>query len=336
MKLTVLLPLVTSTIPGAWSCLRWYSAGLIRPSLLCPYWSAIATMPANSGIVLVGDRDDAGELRRRRAGPPAGAPGSRRAGKRLEENYARGAERDVRDAAVVPGDPADRVLVGGAGEDRRQAPSAGQRERCDPQVPQRRGVVAVVPGGVGRGPAAGRVQVQCGAADAGDERVRRGPFDDPVMVEGARGGGARDAEIVGGGQHGDMVPAGVDVGVAQPADGGPAREGREVLLREGEALADDIAEVTGDHVILGRHELREAAAGDRLGRGGLDQEDVRPRGDLMGQLNVAGRLSGFVPHLGVLRVVGRHLAHGLQYPECRRGREAEGAVEGRQVVTDGR
>src|ERR1022692_4178881 len=280
MKLTVLLPLVTSTIPGAWSCLRWYSAGLIRPSLLCPYWSAIATMPANSGIVLVGDRDDAGELRRRRAGPPAGDPGSRRAGKGLEENYARGAERDVRDAAVVPGDPADRVLVGGAGEDRRQAPSAGQRERCDPQVPQRRGVVAVVPGGVGRGPAAGRVQVQGGAADAGDERVRRGPFDDPVMVEGARGGGARDAEIVGGGQHGDMVPAGVDVGVAQPADGGPAREGRE------------------------------AAAGDRLGRGGLDQEDVRPRGDLMGQLNVAGRLSGFVPHLGVLRVVGGTLPTG--------------------------
>jgi hypothetical protein len=50
MKLTVLLPLVTSTIPGACSCLRRYSAGLIRLSLLCAYWSAIAAMPANSGV----------------------------------------------------------------------------------------------------------------------------------------------------------------------------------------------------------------------------------------------------------------------------------------------
>ena len=49
-KLTVLLPLVTLTIPGACACFRRYSAGLIRPSLLCAYWSAIATMPANSGV----------------------------------------------------------------------------------------------------------------------------------------------------------------------------------------------------------------------------------------------------------------------------------------------
>jgi len=54
--------------------------------------------------VLVGDRDDAGELGRRRAGAPAGSPGSRRAGIGLEAEDApaeRGAERDARDAALI-------------------------------------------------------------------------------------------------------------------------------------------------------------------------------------------------------------------------------------------
>src|ERR1022692_2396380 len=108
--------------------------------------------------VLVGDGDDACELRRRRAGPPAGSPDSRRPGEGLEDGNGaaeRAAHRHVRDAAPVPGHAAHRVLVGGPGEDRRQASAAGPRQRAE-HLRYRR-VAAVVPGGVGGGPVPGRV-----------------------------------------------------------------------------------------------------------------------------------------------------------------------------------
>src|ERR1022692_2965486 len=108
--------------------------------------------------VLVGDGDDACELRRRRAGPPTGSPDSRRPGEGLEDGNGaaeRAAHRHVRDAAPVPGHAAHRVLVGGPGEDRRQASAAGPRQRAE-HLRYRR-VAAVVPGGVGGGPVPGRV-----------------------------------------------------------------------------------------------------------------------------------------------------------------------------------
>ena len=50
VKVTVLLPAVMSTIPGACFLASWYSAGLSRPSRWCANWSAMATTPANSGV----------------------------------------------------------------------------------------------------------------------------------------------------------------------------------------------------------------------------------------------------------------------------------------------
>ena len=168
--------------------------------------------------------------------------------------------------------------------------------------------------------------------DRGDQGVGGGPVDDRVRAEHAAGlRGPGDPEVVGGGQHGDVVPVGAEVGVAQLQQGGPARE---VLLRDAEALADDVAQIVGDHVVLRRHELREAAAGQGLGGRRLDQQDAGSRGDGVGGLHVGGRLTGRIHHVRVLRVVARHAAHGLQHPERRRPGQAERGVEDPQVMTD--
>src|ERR1700693_3406275 len=50
MNDTELLPVVTSTRPGARAADRPYSAGLIMPSACPAIWSARATIPANSGL----------------------------------------------------------------------------------------------------------------------------------------------------------------------------------------------------------------------------------------------------------------------------------------------
>ena len=113
----------------------------------------------------------------------------------------------------------------------------------------------VPPTAVTRGSEAGQSTTGCGAEQAAGFR------------------GPRDPEVVGGGQHGDVVPVSAEVGVAQLRHGGPARE---VLLRDAEALADHVAQIVGDHVVLRGHELREATAGEGLGGGRLDQQDAGP------------------------------------------------------------
>ena len=127
------------------------------------------------------------------------------------------------------------------------------------------------------------------------------------------------------------VTASAEVGVTQLQQGGPARE---VLLGDAEALADDVAEVVRDHVVLGRRKLGEAPAGQGLGHGRLDQQDAGARSDRVRGLHVGGGLTGRLHHVLVVRVIGRHLAHGLQYPQGRRPGQAESAVEDPQVMAD--
>ena len=158
------------------------------------------------------------------------------------------------------------------------------------------------------------------------------PVNDTLGAEHAAGPrGAGNPEIVGGGQHRDVVPFRADVGVAQAQDGGPARE---VLLWDAEALGDDVAQVVRDHVVLGRHELREAAARERLGHRRLNQQDAGPGCYGVGCLHVGGGLGRRVRHVLVARVVARHLTHGLQHPQRRRSRQAGALVEDAQVVAD--
>ena len=46
----MLLPVTTSTMPGACRAESWYRYGLIAPSGWPATWSARATIPANSGV----------------------------------------------------------------------------------------------------------------------------------------------------------------------------------------------------------------------------------------------------------------------------------------------
>ena len=176
--------------------------------------------------------------------------------------------------------------------------------------------------------------MQRGAADAGYQWIGGWPLHDAVVVEGIAGPvESGNAVVVRRAEHGDAVPPGVDVRVAKPQHVRPARE---VLLGEAEALADDVAQVVLDHVVLGRDHLREAAAGGGLLGRRLDQQDVRARGHGVCPLHVQRGLAGLVDHACVAGVERRDRALGLQHPERGRGRQAEAAVEGREVGADGR
>src|ERR1700733_6460189 len=88
--------------------------------------------PETMARVLVGDRDDAGELRGCFAGPPGRVPAGRGAREGVVDEHRaaeRGAHRDVGDTAPVPGDAAHAVLVGGPGEEPGQPSAAGPRKR---------------------------------------------------------------------------------------------------------------------------------------------------------------------------------------------------------------
>ena len=56
-NVTVLLPEVTGTTPGAFAADSLYSVGLMTPSGCPATWSASATMPANSGVASLVPQD---------------------------------------------------------------------------------------------------------------------------------------------------------------------------------------------------------------------------------------------------------------------------------------
>ena len=123
------------------------------------------------------------------------------------------------------------------------------------------------------------------------------------------------------------------VGAAQRLDRGGVGEG---LLGGAEALADHVAEVVPEHVLLGRDDLREAVHALGFRHRGLDQQDAGARRDRVRVLHVQRGLARPADHVGVARVVGGHLARGLDHPERRRRGQAEGPVEHAQVVLDRR
>src|SRR5712664_1450385 len=109
---------------------------------------------------LVGERDDAGEDRRRLAGAAEDVPGGAGLDERVVNPRAavdRGAHRDVRRTALLADLLGDEALVDRAREDSGHAAAAGPE--------------SVVPHDVRRQPVAAVVQVEHGAADRGDQRV---------------------------------------------------------------------------------------------------------------------------------------------------------------------
>ena len=130
-----------------------------------------------------------------------------------------------------------------------------------------------------------------------------------------------------------MIPLGQLVSAAQPLDRGAAGEG---LLGGAEALADHVAEVVLEHVLLGRDDLREAVHALGLRHRGLDQQDAGARCDRVRVLHVQRGLPRPADHVGVARVVGGYPARGVDHGELRRCGQAEGPVEHAQVVPDRR
>ncbi len=123
------------------------------------------------------------------------------------------------------------------------------------------------------------------------------------------------------------------VSAAQGLDCGFAGKG---LLGGAEALADHVAQVVVEHVLLGRDDLREAVHALGLRDRRLDQQDVRPRSDRVGPLHVQRGLAGPADHVRAGRVVGGNPSRGADDLELRRGGQAVGPVEDGQVVPDGR
>ena len=231
---------------------------------------------------------------------------------------------------MVPDRPRDRALVGRTGEDGRQASGTRPRER--PGELLDRCVISVVPGRVGRRSLARRVEVQRRASYSGDERVRGRPVDDRVLVERPRRGRPGDAKVVGGGQDAHLGALVIDEGVAQAQQGRPLG----VLLGEAEALADDVAQVVCGDVVVCGDELGEPPTAESFRHRCLDDDDVRPRSDLMRHLDIARCFARFLHHLGICRAKGRHLPDGLQYTQGRRRPQPQGSIEGRQVLRQGR
>ena len=123
------------------------------------------------------------------------------------------------------------------------------------------------------------------------------------------------------------------VGAAQRLDRGGVGKG---LLGGAEALADHVAEVVREHVLLGRDDLREAVHALGFRHRGLHQHDAGARRDRVRVLHVQRGLARPADHVGVAWVVGGRVARGVDHPERRRRGQAEGLVEHAQVVLDRR
>ena len=246
----------------------------------------------------------------------------------------RGAHRYIRDSAPEPHDPAHTILIGGPAEDPRHAPAAGPRHRRRHIVVERlqERIPRVVPGDVGVDSPPARVKLELRPTHGGDQRVRGRPLDDAAVVERARGRRAADAVVVGGPDHGDAGASRPDVGPAQAGD----RASGEVLLGQAEALADHVSETVRDHIVLGGHHLREAAARHRLADRGLDEQDARPGSDGVRPLHVERRLARLDHLLGIAGIERWNLPHRLQDPERGRIGQPKGPIERLQVGSDRR
>ena len=98
--------------------------------------------------------------------------------------------------------------------------------------------------------------------------------------------------------------------VAQAQQGRPL----DVLLWEAEALADDVAQLVGGDVVVCGEELGEPPTAKSFARRCLDDDDVGPRGDLVGCLDIARRFARLLHHLGVGRVEGWYLSDEAAIP----------------------
>ena len=261
---------------------------------------------------LIGERDDAGEQRRRQAGPALWPPPAVRAAEILGDRaLARGVHRDVGDRAHAAG--ADAVLVTRPCEDGRE-PAA-----------------AAGPADVAPLPAAAAGQEQPGAADGGHQRIAGWPADDVSAVQAPGAvGEARRALVPGRGQHRHPVAG----PCRQPERRPEAQQLRlrgEGLLGCAETHADHAAEVVPEHVRLGGHDLCEAGRALDLRGRRLDQHDAGSGRDHVRPLDVQGRLhrAGFALLAARPR---RDRAGRGDHPERRRGRQPEGRIEVPQVL----
>src|SRR6202522_3373205 len=246
---------------------------------------------------LVGERDNGREHRRRLAGTAGRGPAAIPAAVGLENVHrdaARGAHRDVRDAALVTGDAPDAVLIAGPAVVSGLPAAGGERVRAvvAEEKVVHRVAVCIVPGRVETVARAAGIQVEPGAADGRHERAGGGPARDRGVGIVTRLILTGRTAVAGGGDDRDVAARGLAEDRAVRADEFPP----ESLLRLPPAQADHVAEPVLHRVPDAERELLQVLLGH------LYQHDLRVRRASVCVLHVQRGLAGPADHVAVAGV----------------------------------